>query len=705
MSLFEELKRRNVVRVGIAYAILGWFLAQLGELMFETFGAPPWVMQVFVSVLVLGLPIALFFAWAFEVTPEGIKRESEVDRSESITHVTGRKLDRMIIGVLVLAVAYFAIDKFFLAQPAPQVAAEDATEVTETEASEDRSIAVLPFVNMSDDEANEYFSDGLSEELLNVLAKNPELQVAARTSSFSLRDERLDATEVGARLNVAHVLEGSVRKAGNRVRITAQLIRADNGYHLWSDTFDRDLDDIFAIQDEIAGRITEALLPHIVGGMDSSAAPASMYTPTADAYQRFLLARDHLNRQTQVDNGRAYEIMSELVREYPDYPEAQALFAHATFKHSARMGGDLPWVTAEPQARLALERATNLDPNIAEAYLVEGRLHTRSRNPGEAIPFFERAIELNPSYAEAYQYLSEARMQIGETALGWEALETARRLDPISVSTLSWAVTQATEYGNEELADESMGLLRQVAPETADDVQLHIYIEQDRPAEAAIAIENFRRDWPDATSHDEWLARQYADLGMFEEAGALDPFTKAMVAAGQGNRDVALSVMEEHAAQRTDPHDRADVYWNVYLQLDMHDEALQILSDLWYGYAAEEMGPRMDVLDTWVLIMLLREAGRHDEAAPIAEHYRDRLEIFGEDFETSLLALDGRFDEVMEMRFERLERGDYPVRFGFIPGFFFMYEDHPNFPELVARTQEWQEEQRALYDELSDAGR
>jgi TolB-like protein len=253
MSFFAELKRRNVVRVGIAYAVIGWFLAQVAEFAFENFDAPPWVLKSFVVMLLLGLPIALFFAWAFEMTPEGVKREEDVDRSKSITHTTGRKLDFIIIAALAVALAYFLWERqagVDQAEPAAPAAVASDTEV---------SIAVLPFVNMSSDKENEYFADGLSEELLNQLAQIPNLLVAGRTSSFSFKGKNEDLRAIGATLDVANVLEGSVRRQGNNVRVTAQLIRVSDGFHLWSNTYDRTMDDVFLIQDDISANVAAAM--------------------------------------------------------------------------------------------------------------------------------------------------------------------------------------------------------------------------------------------------------------------------------------------------------------------------------------------------------------------------------------------------------------------------------------------------------------
>jgi TolB-like protein/tetratricopeptide (TPR) repeat protein len=705
VSLFSELQRRNVFRVTVAYVVSAWLLAQVADLVLDNIGAPDWVMQTILLVLVLGLAPVVFFSWAYEVTPEGVKRESEVDRSQSITHVTGRKLDRAITFVLLLAVAYFAVDKFLLS-PAQPVAPtpETSDEIVETVAA-GNTIAVLPFVNMSGDEENEYFSDGLSEELLNVLAKNAALQVAARTSSFSLKGEKLEIGEIGRRLNVDHVLEGSVRKSGDRVRITAQLIRVDNGFHLWSDTYDRDLDDIFAVQDEIAAKITAALIPQIVGepGGQAPAPTSSDYEVPAEAYQDYLLARDHFNRGTRFAIETAYDLLKVLVREHPDYAAAQALYAHVTLMNSARMAGEIPWIIAEDQVRRALQKASSLKPDLPEIYLVEGRLHARSQDPQTAIGFFERAIELNPSYAEAYRYLSEAAADLGRSSQAWEALEMARKLDPLSVSTLSWVIRQANEYDRPEMADDAMRVMRQVAPASADDLQFHLLYSDFRFAEAAIALEEFRANWPDEDPHDRALADLYAKLGKLDEAMALDLQAKAYIAASLGQRESALSAMEEEAAKRTDPHDRADLYWYTYLVLGMHEEALEVLSDLWYGYAAEDIGPKMDWGDAFAFVELLREAGRTDEAAPIAEQLIEIISATEEDHAFRIRMLEGDYEEALRLLIEEAKNGRPLIGSTSIRMHYFALKRLPEYATFDRLIQDFRKEQRALYDELTAA--
>ena len=265
MSFFKELKRRNVFRVGIAYTVATWLLIQVTDIVFPRIGLPDSAVMLVIALLVIGFIPALILAWAFEMTPEGIKREKDVDREKSITPATGRKLDRAIIGVLTIALAYFVFDKLSTRDPAPQATetvtreATSTAEPAEQETVEVQSVAVLPFTAMSSGADDSYFADGLTEEILNSLARLPELMVTARTSSFHFKDKNLPVPEIAATLGVKHIVEGSVRRSGERVRITAQLIRAEDGFHLWSDTYDRTLEDIFAVQEDIAENIAETL--------------------------------------------------------------------------------------------------------------------------------------------------------------------------------------------------------------------------------------------------------------------------------------------------------------------------------------------------------------------------------------------------------------------------------------------------------------
>ena len=305
MSFLGELQRRNVFRVGIAYAIAVWVLLQITDVITPILALPDWAPKLIFVILAIGFVPAVIFAWAFEMTPEGIKKEKDVDPAQSVARGTGRKLDFAIIALLTATLGYFAYDKFVVSPPNPQ----DSI----------RSIAVMPFINMSSDPEQEFLSDGLSEELLNLLAKVPELRVAARTSSFSFKDQNLEIPEIAERLNVAHVLEGSIRKAGNQIRITAQLIKADDGFHIWSETYDRELENIFAIQDEIAAAVVEELKITLLGEKPK----ATKTNP--EAYTLYLQGR-HIGRQRGGDqmHRQAEKLLTQSLQIDPDFAPAWA---------------------------------------------------------------------------------------------------------------------------------------------------------------------------------------------------------------------------------------------------------------------------------------------------------------------------------------------------------------------------------------------
>jgi TolB-like protein/Tfp pilus assembly protein PilF len=427
MSFLSELKRRNVFKVGAAYVVLAWLLAQGVDVFLENFGAPEWVIKTVLLLLVAGLPLALFFAWAFELTPEGIKKEKEIDRSQSITHETGRKLDFVIIGLLLLALGYFAIDKFAF-ERSDVIPANAGTSQTPAEPLE-KSIAVLPFVNMSEDASNAYFSDGISEEILNALAKVKDLQVAGRTSSFAFKGENLDLRQIGETLGVDHILEGSVRKAGSKVRITAQLIRVDNGFHLWSESYDRELDDVFAIQDEIANAILTELKAHLGGGSVATVATARA---DSEAYDLYLLAKQRMYERMQLPIESAAELLDRAIAIDPDYAPAYAQRGIAAHLLSERQYGALPVTQSMTQSKLFIDKSLQLDPNLAEGWAALGLYHLD--RPGEieqGIAALEKALELNPGMIDAANWLHNAYNQTTQPARALALLQDLHRRDPL----------------------------------------------------------------------------------------------------------------------------------------------------------------------------------------------------------------------------------------------------------------------------------
>lgn len=321
MSLFSELRRRNVIRVAAAYLVVGWLLTEVASTLLPMFGAPDWVARSLVLVIALGFVPVMIFCWAYELTPEGLKRESEVNRDESITWQTGRKLDLVTIVAVIAGVAFLAWSRVAPDDAARSVEATNAVASGPVEAS----VAVLPFVNMSGNAENEYFSDGLTETLLHMLAQVPELRVAARTSSFAFKGQEKDIREIALALSVAHVLEGSVQRSGDRVRITAQLIRASDGFHVWSENYDRTLDDIFGIQDEIAGKVGGALSDSLLGVRDK--AIDGIATKNISAYDLYLKALAEHAKGSYGSLQDAAGYLKDALSQDPEFLDAKSALA------------------------------------------------------------------------------------------------------------------------------------------------------------------------------------------------------------------------------------------------------------------------------------------------------------------------------------------------------------------------------------------
>jgi TolB-like protein len=406
MSFFEELKRRNVVRVGIAYVVASWLLLQLTEVLTELLDVSADVGKIVIILLIVGFIPALIFAWAFELTPEGIKRDHEVDRNTSITPQTGRKLDFFIIAVLVIALGYFVYDEI---QDKEEQAAAVAEAVAEAETavqaappvSAEPSIAVLPFADMSAEGDQAYFSDGISEELLNLLVRVDGLKVASRTSSFAYKGSNQSIADIASELKVDHVLEGSVRKADNRVRITAQLIDTQTDRHLWSDTYDRELDDIFAIQDEIANAIVSALQAELGVLPEGAGVTVETATENLDAYELYLKGRGlFIARQNLDESIAAFE---EAVALDPAFVRAWEGLA-AVYSVAESWG-----ITDRDYSAMSVEaaqRALDLDPDLSLPWAVIG---TEIFDDGDALKgmeYIDKAIANDPRNGTALLWRS-----------------------------------------------------------------------------------------------------------------------------------------------------------------------------------------------------------------------------------------------------------------------------------------------------------
>ncbi len=436
MSFLKELKRRNVLRVGAAYVVGSWLLIQVAETIFPLFGYGDTPARMVVIVLAIAFIPSLIFSWAFEITPEGLKRDADVDRDLSVIQTTGKKLERIILVVLALALAYFAFDKFVLdpvrdadeLATATQEAHQEGRSEALVDSYGDNSIAVLPFVNMSSDPEQEYFSDGISEELLNLLSKIPELRVISRSSSFAFKGEKIDIPTVAKKLNVAHVLEGSVRKAGNQVRITAQLIDARTDTHLWSETYDRELENIFDVQDEISEAIVGALKESL--NIQLETAPKTITATNTEAHDAYLRGRHLVVQRTPTTIEAAVHEFEKAITLDPDFALAHAELAMALGLLPAY--GDLSPAEAMARAIPHVERALALDPNLAEAHAAMGFLLWLQLAYEEALVHFEQAIQFNPNYSIVYTWMAQVLGEVGRYDEEFAAAETALRLNPLS---------------------------------------------------------------------------------------------------------------------------------------------------------------------------------------------------------------------------------------------------------------------------------
>jgi TolB-like protein len=444
MSLIAELKRRNVFRVGAAYAIVAWLLIEVASVILPALHLPDWALTLLVVLVVAGFPLALIVAWAFELTPEGIKREAEVDRTESITHLTGRKFDFAIIGLLAVAVVFMFVDNYVL--ESEPVAAEKTTEQVPAveRVQREKSIAVLPFTNMSDDPANEYFSDGISEELLNVLVRVEGLRVPSRTSSFAFKGTNTDIREIARQLEVGHILEGSVRKAGNRVRITAQLIDVSTDTHVWSNTYDRELEDIFAIQDQIS----QEIIREMQIALDASgllARDESRPTEDMQAYQEYLRGR-HLFMQRGVNSLKAsLEALQSAVARDPNFAEAWAALSQT----ATTLSGWDP-KNYEETNRIALEagnRALQLDENSSAAMAGVGFTHYTMGSWTRALELLEKSASLSRDSTPAY-WFGLVLQSAGYFKEASKKFQVAEHLDPVYPQLQYWIGLNSITLGD-----------------------------------------------------------------------------------------------------------------------------------------------------------------------------------------------------------------------------------------------------------------
>jgi serine/threonine-protein kinase len=418
-NFFAELKRRNVYKVAVAYGVVGWLLVQVATQVFPFFEIPNWTVRLVVLAIVIGFPIALIVAWAFELTPEGLKRTEDVDLTAQ-GHRKSYVWIYVVIAGASLSIGLFFIGRYSAGTKAPAVSSNQSAS---------KSIAVLPFANLSADKNDEYLSDGMTEELLNVLTKVKSLHVPGRSSSFAFKGKNEDDIfrKVGEQLHVNTVLEGSVRKAGDKLRITAQLVNVADGFHLWSETYDGDMKDILAVQSDVAKRVVQAL--QIQLGVDETRAFAKKATENPEAHRLYLLGRYHFGKFTRAGWTNAIHSYEEALQVDPNFALAYCGLADTYgWAGGQLMPGREAWAKEMELAQKALQ----LDPNLAEAHLSMGTALFSVLDPHASEKELDRAVELNPNLALIYDQYGWTFSELGRFDDAVAAEKKALELDPLS---------------------------------------------------------------------------------------------------------------------------------------------------------------------------------------------------------------------------------------------------------------------------------
>lgn len=512
MSLFAELNRRNVFRVGIAYVAAAWLIIQVAETLFPLFGYDDTPARMTVIVLAIGFVPALLLAWAFELTPQGLKKEQDVDRSAPDARKTGNTLDRAIIVVLVLGLVYFAFDKFVLSGSREASIAEQARLEGRTEALTDslgeHSIAVLAFDDRSPEKSQVHLSDGIAEQLQNLLARIPDLRVISRTSAFSYKGQNVQVAQIAEELGVSHVLEGSVQKSGERVRISVQLIDARNDSQVWSNSFDRTLDDIFAIQDEIAAAVVDKLKIELLGD-----APTVRPSDT-EAYTLFLKAT------AAGEPEKAIRLLTEAVTLDPQFAQGWAELADHQLAQA--MAGRVEPLSGFIAAAASANTALGLDAGNADAMAVIGAISIfRDRDLVAAARYLRNALQRNPGHAYLLRLYAFLNMYFGrlEPALG--LFEKIVERDPLEATGRLLAANTLVNLGDADAADAMVEQLLANDPELArrdDFVVLMGRIERTRgnPEKTLAYVDDARNEYMQTLA-----ACALYDLGRVAESDAV----------------------------------------------------------------------------------------------------------------------------------------------------------------------------------------
>ena len=561
-SFFGELKRRNVIRMAGLYLVGAWLVVQVAGTVLPMFRAPEWLPRTIVVLLAIGFVPAVIFSWVFELTPEGLKREEDAAPEHSITPRTGRRMDRMIIVVLVLALAYFAFDKFVLTPRREAALAARGAPNESKSVSSEKSIAVLPLMNSTGDAANEYFSDGMSEEFISSLSRLKDLKVVGRTSSFQFKGKTDNSKTIGEKLGVYYLLEGSVRKSADRVRIAVALIKAGDGANVWSETYDRELKDIFAVQSEIAGAVAKQLRVALLGNNGQTTQLTTAATPSnqnVQAYNALLQGNFYYNRSTTDDMRKAIGYYKEAIRLDPSYALAYAKLSLASHELAVGYGGIPVQETEEAitTARASARRALDLDPNLPEAHIAQGLvLLDFDFNLAAAEAEYRRAFGLEPQNAPAVASLASLIARLGQLDEAVALLQRAIAIDPL----------RATLHGSLALDLLSLGRYDEAEAALRHSIELQPHAAQ---AYYRLAVIQILRGKPAAAVE---LAKQETDPFWRTYALALAHFANG----ARAEADAALNNLIKE-----DADDAASQIASVYALRKEPDKMFEWLEHAW----------------------------------------------------------------------------------------------------------------------------
>ncbi len=700
-SFFTELKRRNVFRVAVAYAVSAWFLLQLADVVLGNIGAPVWVFKVILLMLGIGLPVAVLLAWAYELTPDGLKKEKDIDRSQSITSVTGKKLEYFTIGVLSLVVLFFVVREFV---PGAEKPPEQATEVATTALPS--SIAVLPFEDYSEKADQEYFSRGIAEEILNLLAQTQGLRVAARTSSFAFSSGDTDIREIGEKLGVETVLEGSIRKSGDTIRITAQLINIKDGYHMWSETYDRDYDDIFKIQDDIAASILASLKVQLLGEQQQVATVER--ANNLDAYSAFLIGKERMALQTRESIEAARDSFVEAIKIDPQYAPARASLALAWLMLERKEFGAVDKAQVDAVVEPQLQVALSLSPDLPEAIAIRGLHHLKRYRYNEARQDFDRAIELSPNYALAYLWRSETFYEQDRFLDMLADKEKAYALDPMSVEIASQLAYDYGAFWRPRDADRIIARMFELHPghqaayrALAANLSAHGHY-----GESALLLEKAMAEHPEIEEFREWHAFDLLNMGFEEEVLEQNvDLASFNVYLEQGRIELARELLEKHLAGKPDEDWlwAARTYtWETRAEMGMPPFKSAVAQNI--AWLDKNNIPWRDECRLHLLFDL-REAGMTDGVdslmAECRNHTDERLKAgylcpcswFGL---VLFATIDGRTDEAIERAREWLKNGDSNAQLNTEP-IIQAWADRPEYQEILSGNAEQVKLQQQIY--------